>query len=99
MTQATTKLVSDLKVLAADAEELVKATASQTGEKFAAMRQKLQQSLADAKPRLVQARMTLKQNAKAAADTGDAYVHENPWAAVGIAAGVGLLVGLLIGRR
>ena len=42
MTQATTKLVTDLRVLAADAEELVKLTASQTGEKFAAVRAKLQ---------------------------------------------------------
>jgi len=60
MTQATTKLVTDLRVLAADAEELVKLTASQTGEKFAAVRDKLQRSLADAKPRLVQAQEQLR---------------------------------------
>jgi ElaB/YqjD/DUF883 family membrane-anchored ribosome-binding protein len=37
--------------------------------------------------------------AKAAAEATDTYVHENPWQAVGIAAGVGLVIGLLIGRR
>jgi ElaB/YqjD/DUF883 family membrane-anchored ribosome-binding protein len=99
MTQATTKLVTDLRVLAADAEELVKLTASQTGEKFAAVRDKLQRSLADAKPRLVQAQATITNNAKAAINTGEAYVQENPLAAVGVAVGVGLLIGLLIGRR
>jgi ElaB/YqjD/DUF883 family membrane-anchored ribosome-binding protein len=36
---------------------------------------------------------------KQAARVTDEYVHENPWKAVGIAAGVGLIVGLLIGRR
>ena len=99
MTQATTKLVTDLRVLAADAEELVKLTASQTGEKFAAVRDKLQRSLADAKPLLVQAQATITNNAKAAVNTGEAYVQENPLAAVGVAVGVGLLIGLLIGRR
>jgi ElaB/YqjD/DUF883 family membrane-anchored ribosome-binding protein len=36
---------------------------------------------------------------KEAAHTTDEFVHEHPWKAVGIAAGVGLIVGLLIGRR
>ena len=36
---------------------------------------------------------------KEAAQTTDEFVHEHPWKAVGIAAGVGLIVGLLIGRR
>jgi ElaB/YqjD/DUF883 family membrane-anchored ribosome-binding protein len=99
MTQATQKLVTDLRVLAADAEELVKATASQTGDKITEVRGKIQQSVADLKPRLAQAQAALTDNAKAAVNTGDAYVHSNPWTAMGVAAGVGLLVGLLIGRR
>ncbi len=41
----------------------------------------------------------LTDTARAAANSGDAFVHEKPWAAIGVAAGVGLLIGLLIGRR
>ena len=40
-----------------------------------------------------------RSTAKAAAKATDGYVHENPWKSVGIAAGVGLLLGMLIGRR
>jgi ElaB/YqjD/DUF883 family membrane-anchored ribosome-binding protein len=99
MTQATQKLVTDLRVLAADAEELVKATATQTGDKITEVRGKVQQSVAELKPRLAQAQAMLTENAKSAAATGDAYIHENPWTAIGVAAGMGILIGLLIGRR
>ena len=99
MSQATQQLVDDLKVLAADAEELVKATAAQTGDRIAAARVGIQQSVAALKPRLANAQNVIADNAKAAATSTDAAVRENPWAAIGIATGVGLLLGLLIGRR
>jgi ElaB/YqjD/DUF883 family membrane-anchored ribosome-binding protein len=98
MTQATQKLVTDLKILAADAEELVKATAAQTGDRIVEARGKIQQSVADLKPRLAQAQAALTENAKMAANSADTMVRDKPWAAIGVAAGVGLLLGLLIGR-
>lgn len=99
MTESTQKLVTDLKVLVADAEELAKATAAQTGEKIAEVRNRLQQTVVDLKPRLAQAEVLVKDKAKAAAVTTDNYVHTHPWTAVGVAAGFGLVIGLLIGRR
>ena len=36
---------------------------------------------------------------KEAAKVTDAYVHENPWRSVGFAASIGVVIGLLIGRR
>ncbi len=99
MAQATQQLVTDLKVLAADAEELVKATAAQTGDRIAEVRGKIQQSVAELKPRLAQAQSVLTENARAAASSADTMVRDNPWGAIGVAAGVGLLLGLLIGRR
>ena len=99
MSQATQQLVDDLKVLAADAEELIKATAAQTGDRIAAARIGIQQSVAALKPRLANAQNVIADNAKTAATSTDAAVRENPWAAIGIATGVGLLLGLLIGRR
>lgn len=90
------KLVGDLKNLVADAEELLKATASQAGEKVTEARQKIEQSLIEGKKALADAEKTLRQKSKEAADLADDYVRDNPWSAVGIAAGVGLVLGLLI---
>ena len=93
------QLVNDFKVVIADAEALLKATAGQGGEALAAVRAKAQESLAVAKAKMADAQAALLVRTKAAAKATDAYVHENPWKAIGAAAGVGLVVGLLIGRR
>jgi ElaB/YqjD/DUF883 family membrane-anchored ribosome-binding protein len=93
------KLVSDLKVVIGDAEELLRATASQAGEKVTVARQKIQESLDHAKRRMSEAGTVSAEQAKHAARATDEFVRQNPWQAVGIAAGVGLLLGLLIGRR
>jgi len=90
------RLVGDLKNLVADAEELLKATASQAGEKIGVARQKIEQSLIEGKKALADAEKTLVKKSKEAADVADDYVRENPWSAVGIAAGFGLILGLLI---
>lgn len=93
------KLVQDFKIVVADAEELLKATANQAGEKVAAARERIQDSLHQAKVKLAEAEDVIVQKGKLAARATDEYVHENPWRAVGIGAGVGLIIGLLIGRR
>ena len=63
------------------------------------LREKIQDRLRDAKIRLADAEAALVDKTKAAARATDDFVHENPWKAVGIAAGVGLLLGVIIGRR
>jgi len=93
------KLVADLKVVVADAEELLRATASQAGEKVSAARERIQASLATAKVKLGEAERALLEKTKQAARATDDYVHENPWQAVGIAAMAGLVLGILISRR
>lgn len=93
------KLVADLKVVVADAEELLRATASQAGEKVAAARERIQASLAAAKIKLADAERAVVEQTKKAAKATDEYVHENPWKAVGIAAVAGLVLGVLISRR
>lgn len=92
------KLMQDLHVVVADAEELLRATAGQAGEKVSAARERIQENLAAAKVRLVAAEEALVVKTKLAAKATDDYVHENPWKAVGIGAGVGLIVGMLISR-
>ena len=93
------KLMADLKVVIADAEELLKMTAGQAGDKAADVRQRVQQRLERAKAELTRVQASAVAQARDAGRLADEYVHENPWTAVGIGAGVGLLLGLLISRR
>ena len=93
------KLVADLRVVIADADELLRATANLAGEKVAEIRVKAEENLRQAKAHLAVAEAALMERTKAAARATDDYVRANPWRAVGIAAGVGLVVGLLVGRR
>jgi ElaB/YqjD/DUF883 family membrane-anchored ribosome-binding protein len=76
----TEQLMAELRAVAREAEELLQATAEQTGERrFRPLAQLL--------------------DALAAASEIDVQVRKNPWAAVAIAAGVGLLAGLLLARK
>lgn len=93
------KLVADLKMVISDAEELLLATAAQAGEKASAARARITESLKVAKEKLAIAEDIALDKAKAAARATDDYVHENPWAAVGVGAAVGLVIGMLISRR
>jgi ElaB/YqjD/DUF883 family membrane-anchored ribosome-binding protein len=93
------RLAQDLKIVISDAEELLRATASQAGEKVAAAREKIQGSVHRAKLKLAEVEEVIVDKGKQAARATDEYVHDHPWRAVGIAAGVGFVIGLLIGRR
>ena len=93
------KLVSDMKIVVSDAEEILRATAGVAGEKMVDLREQIADRLHDAKMRLADAEAALVDKTKAAARATDEYVNDNPWQAVGIAAGVGLLLGIIIGRR
>ena len=93
------KLVSDLKVVISDAEELLRATAGAAGEKAGELRERIANRLRDAKERLQDAEAALVDKTKAAARATDDFVHEQPWKAVGVAAALGLALGVLIGRR
>ena len=93
------KLAQDFKVVVADVEELLRATASQAGERVSAVRERLQDSLHRTKVKLAEAEDIVVDKGKQAARVTDEYVHDHPWRAVGVAAGIGLVIGLLIGRR
>jgi ElaB/YqjD/DUF883 family membrane-anchored ribosome-binding protein len=92
------KLMQDLQLVVSDAEELLRATAGQAGEKVSAVRERIQENLLEARARLAVAEEAMLEKTRQAARVADEYVHDNPWRAVGIAAGVGLVVGMLISR-
>jgi len=89
------QLIRDFKMVIVDAETLLKATANQGGEVLVALRTKTEDSLAIAKAKMAE----VEEKVRVTASASDDYVHENPWRVVGAAAGVGVVIGLLIGRH
>jgi ElaB/YqjD/DUF883 family membrane-anchored ribosome-binding protein len=95
----TDQLVADLKTVMEDAEALLKATSTLTGEKIQGVRARAEESLRQAKVRLSEVEEEAMRRAREVAEAADEYVRENPWQSVGIAAGIGLVVGMLLARR
>lgn len=93
------QLMADFKTVIADAEALLKATTNQGGEGVASLRTRVEASLARAKEKMADTEAVALARARAAAKATDVYVHENPWKAIGISAGLALLVGFIMGRR
>jgi ElaB/YqjD/DUF883 family membrane-anchored ribosome-binding protein len=90
------KLVEDVKMLTKDVQDLLKVTASVAGEKAADARSKVEASLKVAQEKIGTLSETAKARGREAALATHEYVQENPWNAVGVAAGVGLLIGLVL---
>jgi ElaB/YqjD/DUF883 family membrane-anchored ribosome-binding protein len=93
------KLMADLKLVIADAEELLRLTAGQAGDKAAELRMRLQARMEQAKADLASLQEAAMGGAMDAGRAADEYVHENPWLAVGVAAGIGFLLGMLATRN
>ncbi|HZD41181.1 MAG TPA: DUF883 family protein [Terriglobales bacterium] len=94
----TQRLISDVKVLIDDAEELVRATADQTGERIMDLRQRLQRKIEEGRDALAAQENEWRQKAEQARERSENYLRENVWASVAMAAGLGLLLGLLLRR-
>jgi ElaB/YqjD/DUF883 family membrane-anchored ribosome-binding protein len=93
------KLMEDLRAVVTVAEELLKATADQTGERVAAARGKAEKSVKAAKGRLGEQEAAVMAKTKAAPTSTEDYVRDNPWKAMGIAAAAGFVLCILAMRR
>lgn len=93
------KMVDDFKAIVNDADALLQATASAAGNEFSAQRANFAEKLRAAKTSIAKAEQIVVEKAKQTAAATDGYVRENPWTAVGIAAAVGAVIGLLVSRR
>jgi ElaB/YqjD/DUF883 family membrane-anchored ribosome-binding protein len=93
------RLVDDFAAVLGEAEEMLKRAAAETGDKARDLRSQVETKLLRAKLRLQELEGEAVDRAKAAARVTDDYVHRNPWQAIGVAAAVGVLVGLLLNRR
>lgn len=92
------KLARNFRMMLADAEALIKATASQGDEKLEALRAKAEVSLNQVKQYMGHAQSGTSTHVRAAASATDSYVHDNPWKALGLAAGAGLIFGMFSRR-
>jgi len=95
----TQKLMKDLRAVIADAEALMAATASTAGTEVREARARAEETFEQARARLESFEEDLQAHAKEALGDAESYVRENPWQSIGIAAAVGLVLGVLIGRR
>jgi ElaB/YqjD/DUF883 family membrane-anchored ribosome-binding protein len=88
MDTSSSSWMKDLQAIMADAEELLRATADQAAPRVQEARARAEETLRAARERLQGTGREL-----------DAQVRENPWVAVGVAAGIGLLIGVLLARK
>lgn len=93
------RIMDELRVMVSDAEDLLQATANQTGEVAAIARARIQKSMQVVKERLDAAEDIVVERTRQAAKITDQYVHTNPWQSIGISACAGIIVGMLIRRH
>ncbi len=92
---ARERVLGDLKTLARDAEDLLKATAGDLSEKGKELRTRLAGTLERARTTCSE----LQEQTRAAAKKADTVIREHPYESIGIAFGVGLLIGVLVTRK
>jgi len=92
------KLMADLKVLAADIEQLRRSITDRTGQRIAQVRARAGESLKAAGVRVAELQDVALAKTRAAGQATDDYVRANPWQVVAVSAFAGLLLGLLLAR-
>lgn len=95
----TEELLAEFQALVADTEKLLQTSADLAGEEADRLRDQLRNGLHRARERIDATQQNVREHGKAAVDATEDYLGEHPWQAVGLAAGVGFLLGLLVGRR
>ncbi len=90
---------AEWKNLVADVEDLVKKVANVEDEDIAEIRSRVEGTLAKAKSTAGAGLAFAREHGGDVTDATDEYVRENPWAALGIAAAIGIVIGFVAGRR
>lgn len=92
-------LAEELRNVVRQAEDLMRAVGDDSGEVMGALRERVRGALEGAKSRLSDLEGRAKRATQQASEATDTYVRENPWTSVGVAAGIGLVLGMLLSRR
>ncbi len=98
-TSLADQIEADVRKAVSGAEDMLTQAASATGDKAAELRSQALNQLKALRERMNDAQEAALRQSKAAARATDEFVHENPWRSILAAASVGVVVGLLIGRR
>lgn len=93
------KIADEFATAMSEAQDMLHRAASETGDKARDLRSQVETKLLHAKLRLQELEGEAVDRAKNAARATDDYVHDHPWQAIGIAAIVGFVIGLLMNRR
>jgi ElaB/YqjD/DUF883 family membrane-anchored ribosome-binding protein len=93
------KLMDDVKILINDVEDLLRATASETGERIVDLRRRLEEKLAECKTELAEQERVWLQKAEQIRASATSCLREDPWFKVSLAVGVGVVLGLLLRRH
>ena len=97
------RLLADFNAVMSETDQLLKLVADEGGDKAGALRTKVERNLNSAKQQLRSLEDAVMETTRAGAQATDAYVRENPWQTVAIAAGlsaaVGAAISLLLCRR
>ena len=96
---STAKLIDDLRLVVADAEALLAASANDASAPARTVRGQASAAAERARARLGELESEFRTRASAAAEDAGRLVRENPWQSLGVAAAVGVVVGVLLGRR
>jgi ElaB/YqjD/DUF883 family membrane-anchored ribosome-binding protein len=97
--EAQQRLAKDFKAVVTDAEQLLRDAARDAGQGYGEARERLEDSLKNAREEFARLEGAMVDGAKRAGRATDGYVRQHPWESIGVGLGVGLLLGLLIGRR
>ena len=95
----TERLAADFQTFVGDVEQVLKSASQLPGDGMSAARVKLEEKVSQAKARLGDASTAIAGSAGRARDTGEAYLRERPWTAIGIAVAVGAIAGAILTRR
>jgi ElaB/YqjD/DUF883 family membrane-anchored ribosome-binding protein len=93
------KIADEFTAAMTEAQDMLQRAASETGDKARDLRSQVETKLLHAKLRLQELEGEAVDRAKNAARATDDYVHDHPWRAIGLAAVVGFVIGLLMNRR
>ena len=99
MQVSTDKLIKDLREVLVDTEDLVWTTAGQTAQRIEKVRARAEESLRNARTRIQAASNEVQAAAQDGMHKVERRVRANPWTALGFAAGIGFVVGFLLGRK
>jgi ElaB/YqjD/DUF883 family membrane-anchored ribosome-binding protein len=97
--EAQQRMSEELRNVVHDTEEMLKHKVQDAGEGYKTAREKLERTVKQARRELEGVEQAVIDRTKKAAKATDHYVHDHPWQSIGVGAGIGLLIGMLIGRK